>query len=53
MEINFPPKKGIGLEKLLPLGCPNDVKDILLKLLIYDPNERITAEQALKHDYFA
>lgn len=24
-----------------------------MKLLIYDPNERITADQALKHDYFA
>lgn len=53
MEINFPSKKGIGLDKLLPSGCPVDLKDILMKLLIYDPNERITADQALKHDYFA
>lgn len=53
MEINFPLKKGSGLEKRLPSGCPNDLKDILNKLLAYDPNERITAEQAIKHDYFA
>lgn len=38
MEINFPQKKGIGLEKFLPSGCPIDLKDILLKLLAYDPN---------------
>lgn len=43
MEINFPPKKGIGIEKFLPNGCPNDLKDLLFKLLAYDPEERITA----------
>jgi hypothetical protein len=43
MEINFPLKKGLGLEKLLPSGCPNDIKDLLTKLLAYDPNERITS----------
>lgn len=53
MEINFPYKKGTGLEKRLPSGCPSDLKDILNKLLAYDPNERISAEQALKHEYFA
>lgn len=49
MEINFPTKKGIGIEKFLPNACPNDLKDILNKLLAYDPEERITAEAALKH----
>ncbi len=43
MEINFTHKKGIGLEKFLPSDCPNDLRDILNKLLIYDPEERITA----------
>lgn len=38
MEINFSQKKGTGLEKLLPSGCPNELKDILFKLLTYDPN---------------
>lgn len=32
MEINFPQKKGKGLDKLLPNVTP-DVKDILKKLL--------------------
>lgn len=37
MEINFPYKKGIGLEKLLPHDCPHDLRDLLSKLLTYDP----------------
>lgn len=53
MEINFPPKKGISINKFLPSACPNDLKDILSKLLAYDPNDRITAESALKHEYFS
>ena len=53
MEINFPPKKGIGLDKFLPSSCPNDLKNLLVKLLMYDPEERITAEMALKHEYFS
>lgn len=53
MDINFAPKKGIGLEKFLPAGSTQDLKDILTKLLAYDPAERISAEQALRHEYFA
>jgi serine/threonine protein kinase len=43
----------MGIEKLLPTGCTQDLKDILTKLLAYDSNERISAENALKHEYFA
>lgn len=53
MEINFPPKKGTGLDKFLPAGCTQDLKDILAKLLTYDPSERISAENAIRHEYFA
>lgn len=53
MEINFPPKKGVGFEKYLPSGCPHDLRDLLKQLLAYDPNERISAENALKHEYFS
>ena len=30
-----------------------DAQDLILKLLIYNPDNRITASQALKHPYFA
>ena len=53
MEINFTSKKGIGLDKFLPSGCAPELKDLLHKLLVYDPNERISAENALRHDYFS
>lgn len=29
-----------------------DAQDLILKLLIYNPDNRITASQALKHPYF-
>lgn len=40
MEINFPAKKGVGVDKLLPAGSAQDLnlKDILIKLLAYDSN---------------
>lgn len=52
MEFNFPPKKGIGLEKLMPMASPDTI-DFLYKLLAYDPNNRLTAEQALRHEFFS
>lgn len=47
-DFNFPQKKGVGFEKLLPNG-PKELIDILYKLLAYDPAERITAKEALNH----
>jgi hypothetical protein len=43
MEINFDPKKGIGIDRFLPAACDPHLKDILLKLLAYDMDERISA----------
>lgn len=51
MEINFPPKSGTGIDRLMP-NIPKDCVDLIKSLLIYDPEERITASSALKHEYF-
>eukprot|EP00055_Hartaetosiga_balthica_P013516 m.69861 g.69861 ORF g.69861 m.69861 type:complete len:445 (+) comp8287_c1_seq1:51-1385(+) len=50
MQINFPVKEGKGLHKLMPKSTPECV-DLLANLLIYDPSERFSARQALKHPY--
>lgn len=42
MEINFPPKHGTGIDRLLP-NVSKDCIDLIKLLLIYDPEERITA----------
>ncbi len=41
------------LESRLEPGVPRDCVDLIEKLLCYVPSERITAEQALKHEFFA
>ncbi|CAD8192598.1 unnamed protein product [Paramecium octaurelia] len=51
MEINFPPKHGSGIDRLLQ-GQSKECIDLIKLLLIYDPEERINAQQALKHEYF-
>ena len=45
------PKKTI--DDLLPADAPDDGKDLLRKLVHFNPDKRLTAEQALKHPYVA
>ena len=45
---NFPKYSPIKLEDLLT-NLDNDGLDLLEKMLNYDPNQRITAKEALKH----
>ncbi|PNH05738.1 MAPK/MAK/MRK overlapping kinase [Tetrabaena socialis] len=51
MDFNFPPKEGSGVPKLIPHVNPECV-DLIVKLLSYNPDERLSARQALRHPYF-
>ncbi|XP_050407443.1 MAPK/MAK/MRK overlapping kinase [Patella vulgata] len=51
MNFNFPPKKGSGIERLLPHATEDSIALIYL-MCTYDPDDRLTARQALKHPYF-
>ncbi|KAK3583310.1 hypothetical protein CHS0354_038920 [Potamilus streckersoni] len=51
MNFNFPTKKGTGIERLLPNASPDSI-ELIYKMCTYDPDERMTARQALKHPYF-
>jgi len=47
----FPKWTGGQLDSLC-MKISEEGKDLLKQLLIYDPNERITPEEALDHPYF-
>lgn len=51
MDFNFPEKKGIGLLSQLPHVSREALKLIEL-LCIYDPDERLSAKQVVRHVYF-
>lgn len=51
MDFNFAPKTGSGIEKLIP-HVSNECVDLISKLLAYDPDDRLSARQALRHPYF-
>jgi serine/threonine protein kinase len=51
MDFNFPQKSGIGITKFLS-HVSTECQDLISKLLIYNPEERYSAKQALNHTYF-
>lgn len=50
-SFDFPPCEGSGLAKMLAHVAP-DCADLVSKLLAYNPDERLSARQALRHPYF-
>lgn len=51
LDFNFPYKVRLGINKFLSHSSP-ECQDIIEKLLIYNPDERYSAKQALNHPYF-
>ncbi|KAK1137040.1 Cyclin-dependent kinase 2 [Melipona bicolor] len=47
----FPRWEPRSLDEVVP-SFDSDAKDLLLRLLTYDPNQRIAAKKALTHPYF-
>merc|ERR1719506_3173434 len=50
MDFNFPSKEGSGIARLIP-HVSHDCQDLILRLLAYNPEERLSACQALKSSY--
>ena len=51
LGIKTPSVDGTGIVKLIPHASP-EVQDLIQKLLVYNPDNRITASQAIKHAWF-
>ncbi|KAJ3226295.1 hypothetical protein HDU81_007372 [Chytriomyces hyalinus] len=50
-KFQFMPKEGTGIKTLLPY-VSQECLDIIHALLIYNPDDRISAKEALKHAFF-
>lgn len=51
MDFNFPIKVGTGIRDLMH-HVSDECVEFISKILCYNPEQRFTAEQALKHPYF-
>jgi len=51
MNFNFPPKVGSGIAKLIPHFSREGI-DLIERTLAYNPDDRLSAQQALRHPYF-
>ncbi|XP_053553411.1 MAPK/MAK/MRK overlapping kinase isoform X2 [Bombina bombina] len=51
MSFDFPSKKGKGISRLIPSISPEGVS-LMCAMLAYDPDDRLSAYQALQHVYF-
>ncbi|XP_011504170.1 PREDICTED: cyclin-dependent kinase 20 [Ceratosolen solmsi marchali] len=50
-KITFPYNKGILWERIIP-DAQQEAIDLIKSILIYDSSKRLTAEEALRHEYF-
>ena len=50
-EFNFEYQKGIGIQRYLMHVSPKIV-DLINKMLVYDPDKRLTAKQCINHECF-
>lgn len=51
MKLNFTPKEGTGINKLITHVSP-EAQDLISKMLVYTESERIATKQALNHPWF-
>jgi len=50
--LSLPHKPRVSFEQVLPQAMPEAI-DLLRKMLVFDPNRRITVEEALEHPYLS
>ncbi|KAJ3124813.1 hypothetical protein HK098_000853 [Nowakowskiella sp. JEL0407] len=51
MKYNFPHREGTGIRALIQ-HVSNECVDLINLMLAYDPDDRITSKEALKHPFF-
>ncbi len=53
MNFDFKPQRGSGLENQLQgFRMTKDCMDLMKSLLMYDPKDRISSDEAMRHPYF-
>mmetsp|Transcript_10708 Transcript_10708/g.32270 ORF Transcript_10708/g.32270 Transcript_10708/m.32270 type:complete len:396 (-) Transcript_10708:100-1287(-) len=52
VNFDFPPQAGIGIAQLIKHATV-DCVELMIKMLVHDASERISAREALRHTYFS